>query len=114
MNGVLYLPAFSSNLAVNEEDGRCGTLYSFNPLHPAGVFGKPVTPACVERIYSIAGPLAKYLTPVLGIDNKPIIYSVKGTGDGIVIGYEYLSSSGILAIASWLGVLYACGSESEY
>ncbi|ABM79905.1 hypothetical protein [Hyperthermus butylicus] len=114
VNGVLYLSAFSGDLAVNEEGGRCGTLYSFNPLHPAGVFGKPTSSACVDRIYSVAGPFAKYLAPVLGIDGRPIIYSVRGIGDGIVIGYEYLSSSGILATAGWLGVLYACGSEREY
>lgn len=113
-HGVMVLSDEINSLEIQRGSGRCGSLYSYNPLHPAGAVGKPGFTCCVNEIYEIVGPRSKLLSRILAVDDKTIISQVRGMGEGLIVSFNPVSSTSYTSLAAWLGVLYVCGSAAEY
>jgi hypothetical protein len=109
---VIYLPSFEDRLYVSRSNGRCGRLYTFNPLHPAGAFGKPRHTTCLHETYELVGPYGKYASPLLAVEYKPFLYHIAGMGEALVIGARVEDLDAITSTAVWLGILYTCGREA--
>ena len=95
-------------LSVEPAGGLCGVLRSRNPLHPAGVVGKPGLSGCIERLYRVVGPQRRLLAPILGLGDETVVAEVKGLGEGLLVGYEPSSASKHLRLAAMLGAVYEC------
>ncbi|HIQ24204.1 MAG TPA: hypothetical protein EYH50_04060 [Pyrodictium delaneyi] len=113
-NGVMVLSDRINSLEIQRSNGRCGNLYSYNPLHPAGAVGKPGFTCCINEIYEIIGPRSKLLSHILAVDDKTIISQVRGMGEGLIVSFNIVSSTSYASLAAWLGVLYVCGSTAEH
>jgi hypothetical protein len=108
-NGILYLPSYHERLEVEEEEGICGRLLSLNPLHPAGAIGKPRQSVCVNKIYRLSGPLARFTRNILALEDRPLIQAYEGLGELTLINFEIENSNSLLSTAAWLAILYTCG-----
>lgn len=112
--GIAVLPLASGELEVERVGSLCGRLHSRNPLHPAGVVGKPGVNACCEDVHVLVGSRGRMLNPVLALEDTTVISTIQGMGEGIVYGYDPLSAgSKHLRLAAVLGMLYTCGVEGE-
>ncbi len=114
--GLVILAADADPLEVEETPGGCGTLGTPNPLHPAAAFGKPGFQACARPLYRLVGPLARFATTLLYIDNREntVLSRIEGLGNVLIIHTDPANMSARLQLASWLGVLYECGASEEY
>ncbi|ALL00615.1 hypothetical protein Pyrde_0565 [Pyrodictium delaneyi] len=113
-NGVMVLFDELNRLEITRENGLCGSLYSHNPLHPAGVVGKPGLHCCIDELYEIVGPRSRLMSPILAVGKKIVISQIKGMGEAVILSFNPASSSGYASLAGWLGALYACGSTTEH
>ncbi len=112
IRGIVYLPSFAGRLEVEEVSGGCGTVYSYNPLHPVGALGKPRHSVCVDRVYTLAGPLGKLVKPLLGLNKVSLFSLYQSMGELLVVGFDVEYADRLLASALWLGVMYTCGREA--
>ncbi len=114
IKGVIVLDDSVDSMEIDRIEFICGNLSTPNPLHPAGVVGKPHFSVCVKDLYTLIGPRSRLLFPLLTVDGVPLISVVNGLGEAIVIGFNVIDSHPLLRLAAYLGLLYTCGVDSEH
>jgi hypothetical protein len=114
--GIIFLDNDADPLHVEEAPGLCGVLGTTNPLHPAAAFGKPKLHGCAKPIYKLVGPLERLATPLLYIEesSNPVISKIEGLGSAAIIHTDPSSATRHIQLATWLGILYECGTSEEY
>ncbi len=112
--GVAVVDSVLDPLELEPLEGGCGTLRSANPLHPSGALGKPGLSGCVEKRFELVGPSSRVFMPVLLLNGAPLLGRFEGLGNGLVVLGPVQGSSRYVQLATWLGVLYECGSQSEH
>ncbi len=113
MNGVAVLGRHSGLLEAEPLGSICGRLRSRNPLHPAGMVGKPGLEGCVEDAYQLTGPRAALVEPILQLGRHVIVSRYSGLGDGLILGYEPSAASKYPRLGALLGAIYACSREQD-